>query len=58
MSYKVFLAYMSMSCSVFPTNLRKLENWSTKKETAAPHPHPPQTKVSTADSSKSRLPER
>lgn len=56
MSYKVFLAYMSMSCSVFPTNLRKLENWSTKKETAAPHP--PQTKVSTADSSKSRLPER
>lgn len=44
MSYKVFLAYMSMSCSVFPTNLRKLENWSTKKETAAPHPHPPKPK--------------
>lgn len=41
MSYKVFLAYMSISCSVFPTNLRKLENWSTKKETAAPHPPKP-----------------
>lgn len=46
MSYKVFLAYMSMSCSVFPTNLRKLENWSTKKETAAPPtPTPPNQSI-------------
>lgn len=55
MSYKVFLAYMSMSCSVFPTNLRKLENLEYKKRNSSP---PPKTKVSTEDSSKSRLPER